>query len=111
MLGKKLKEAIKQAGYTQEEFAKLINTNRALVSQWINGKMPSTNSLKKISEALNIPIKFFLDNSIKTGNITTRDININSQDKIKILEEKLKIKEEKIKLLEEKIKFLESKKK
>jgi len=110
MLGKKLKEAIKAAGYTQEEFAKIIKTNRSLVSQWINGKTPSTSSLKKISKALNLPATFFLDNSIKTGNITTRDISINSKDTIKALEEKLKFKDEQIEFLKEKIKFLEKKK-
>lgn len=81
MLGKKLKEAIKTAGYTQEEFAKLIQTNRALVSQWITGyRNPSATNLKKISKALNVPIAFFLDNSINTGNISARDISINSHN-------------------------------
>lgn len=79
MLGKKLKEAIKTSGYTQEEFANLIKTNRSLVSQWITGRRnPSATNLKKISKALNIPIAFFLDNSIKTGDIHARDISINT---------------------------------
>lgn len=118
MLGKKLKEAIKAAGYTQEEFAKLISTNRGLINQWITGKRnPSAPSLKKISKALKLPITFFLDNSVNTGNITAKDVNINSQNTVKMLEEKLKLKDEKIKILkerndflEDKIKFLESKK-
>lgn len=81
MLGKKLKEAIKAAGYTQEEFAKVLKTNRALVSQWITGyRNPSATTLKKISKALNVPIAFFLDNSVTTGNINARDISINSQN-------------------------------
>lgn len=112
MLGKKLKEAIKAAGYTQEEFANLIETNRGVINQWITGKRnPSASSLKKISKALKLPITFFLDNSITTGNITTRDININSKDTIKTLEEKLKFKDEQIQFLKEKIKFLEDKRK
>ena len=81
MLGKKLKEAIKRAGYTQEEFAKLINTNRALISQWITGRRnPSATNLKKISKALDLPVAFFLDNSITTGNISAREVSINSQN-------------------------------
>ena len=81
MLGKKLKVALKQAGYTQEDFAKKINVDRSVISQWITGyRNPSSKNLKKISKELDIPIAFFLDNSIKTGNISTRDISINAQN-------------------------------
>ena len=79
MIGKKIKDAIKAAGFTQKEFAKTIKTNRALVSQWITGRRnPSAANLKKISKVLKLPIAFFLDNSVTTGNISARDVSINT---------------------------------
>ena len=93
MLGKKLKTAIKNAGMTQEDFAKKMKTSRALVSQWIIGvRNPSPKNLKKISEALNIPINNFLDDKFA--------LSSNMASKIKSIEEKNIVFEEKIKRLE-----------
>ncbi len=68
MFGKILKETIKKAGFTQEEFAKEIGTVRALVSQWITGvRNPSAKNLKKISEVLKLPVDYFFQESAGTA--------------------------------------------
>ncbi len=91
MSGKKLKEAIKNAGYTQEEFAKLIHTNRSLISQWINGKKPSVTSVKKISKALKIPFDYFVEKpKNKINGLDKKDIKILELEKqVLMLENKV----------------------
>ncbi len=62
MLGKKLKIAIINTGISQEEFAKKLKINRALVSQWITGfRNPSMKNLDKISKILELPISYFIE--------------------------------------------------
>lgn len=94
MFGKKLKTAIKNAGMTQEDFAKKLKTSRALVSQWIIGvRNPSPKNLKRISEVLNIPINNFLNDKFVSKN--------EMSSKIEILEEKNSVLEKKVKKLEQ----------
>lgn len=84
MFGKKLKDAMKKAGYTQEEFSKITNINRSLISQWINGKKPSINSIKKIAETLNVPVGYLMDDDqekISENNELILDL-IKNQNKI-----------------------------
>ncbi len=96
MNGEKLKTAIKSAGYNQEEFAKAVKTNRAVVSKWINGQTPSTNSLKKISKVLNIPISYFLSENKSADVSSAADIN----SKVDLIMEKNKTMDEKMKRYE-----------
>ena len=99
MFGKKLKTAIKNAGMTQENFAKKLKTSRALVSQWIIGiRNPSPKNLKKISEILDIPINNFLNDKFINRNDFAK--------KIKTLEEKNITLEKRIKNLEFDNKYL-----
>ena len=51
----RIKELIKEKGYTQEEFAELLGMSRNGLYQIING-IPSGQSLVKIAEALNVEI-------------------------------------------------------
>lgn len=69
MLGKKLKIAMINANISQEEFAKKLEVNRALVSQWITGfRNPSMKNLQKISRILKLPISYFIDNKNEENN-------------------------------------------
>jgi SOS-response transcriptional repressor LexA len=62
--GQKIKQAIKEAGYTQEGFAEKIGTNRVVISNWIRGiRNIKPDTLKKIAELTNKSLKFFIDNS------------------------------------------------
>ena len=38
MIGKKLKDAMINAGMNQTEFAKLLDLDRTLIGKWINGE-------------------------------------------------------------------------
>jgi transcriptional regulator with XRE-family HTH domain len=59
--GQRIKKAIKDAGYTQEEFAKKIGlSNRSMISQWIVGAYnPSSRYLEKIADATGKPFDYF----------------------------------------------------
>lgn len=51
----RIKEAIKEKGYTQQEFADLLGMSRVGLAQIVNGK-PSYPTLEKIATALNVPM-------------------------------------------------------
>lgn len=51
----KIKELIKEKGYTQQEFADLLGMSRVGLAQIVNGK-PSYPTLEKIATALNVPM-------------------------------------------------------
>lgn len=50
----RIKDLIKERGYTQQEFADKLGITRVGLSQLINGK-PSYSTLEKISAALEVP--------------------------------------------------------
>lgn len=51
----RIKDLIKEKGYTQQEFADKLEITRVGLSQLINGK-PSYPTLEKIAKALNVPM-------------------------------------------------------
>ncbi len=51
----RIKELIKEKGYTQQEFADLLGMSRVGLAQIVNGK-PSYPTLEKIATALDIPM-------------------------------------------------------
>jgi len=51
----RIKQLIKEHGFTQAEFAEKLNITRVGLSQLINGK-PSYSTLEKMAAALNVPI-------------------------------------------------------
>ncbi len=108
MFGERLRTAIKKCGYTQEEFAKLLNTSRTLVNQWINGKTPSTTSLKKISNILNLPINYFFDEDKKEKDFFIDKETENEILSMRLLNEQNKTIKETVKRLETEIDFLKS---
>ena len=60
--GKKIKEAIKKAGFTQVEFAKKLNCKQSYISQMINETTNvSEETLKKISVLTKQPLNYFVD--------------------------------------------------
>ena len=51
----RIKELIKEKGYTQQEFADLLGMSRVGLAQIVHGK-PSYPTLEKIATALNVPM-------------------------------------------------------
>jgi transcriptional regulator with XRE-family HTH domain len=79
-IGIKIKEAVKKAGFKQQNFARKIGIGESMISQWAAGsKNPSLMSLKKISKATGVPLNFFLNDSI--GDINGSDFSINTVGK------------------------------
>lgn len=61
-IGIKIREMRKHHGITLKEFSKKVGVTASLISQIERGvAAPSISSLKKISDALNIPIAFFFN--------------------------------------------------
>ena len=57
----RIKELIKEKGYTQKEFAKKLGMTTVGLSQILSGK-PSYTTMEKIANALNVPIwQLFID--------------------------------------------------
>ena len=102
ILGEKIKEAIKKTGLTQTEFEKKFDISENLVSRWIKGdRNPSIKSLKKIAEATNTPLNFFLDNNLISDASIKKESNID--EKIDLILKKITSIESEIKLIKVKI--------
>ncbi|MBQ3834940.1 MAG: helix-turn-helix transcriptional regulator, partial [Elusimicrobia bacterium] len=58
----KLSKILFEQNLSQEELAKKIGTKQQMISRWLTGgRNPSLNSLKKIAEALNVPLSYFVE--------------------------------------------------
>lgn len=64
-IGETIKNARKQKGFSQEEFAGMLFVDRSLISKWENNKIqPGTEQMKRIGELLEIDIPGNSDNSV-----------------------------------------------
>ncbi len=65
-LGEKIRQAIKEAGLTQQKLADKIGTTNPVVNVWVTGKRnPTTASLKKIADATGKPYSFFMEEDLE----------------------------------------------
>lgn len=98
---KKIKEAVKETGFTQGRFAKKIGIGESMISQWLAGtKNPTLTSLKKIADATNKPLNFFIENTGNTqeGNTTTDATDIMKKYISKLEQEVESLKQEVMRL-------------
>ncbi len=103
--GKNFKRIIAEKGFTQAELAGKLGIDQAVISHWITGtRNPSLNSLKKVSDALDISFNFLL----KEAGLTEKkeDDKDNGSIKIDFLEEKIKRHDAEISLLKRENEFL-----
>lgn len=64
--GEKLKQARKEAGLSQEQFAEKMNVSRSAVAKWETDKgMPDVNNLKVIAQLLGVSVDYLLDEDEK----------------------------------------------
>lgn len=82
-LGEKLKEARKQAGLSQEQFAEKLSVSRSAVAKWETDKgIPDVGNLKIISEVLNVSVDYLLDDGQKAEKTVLREaIDLNQYGK------------------------------
>lgn len=60
--GEKLKEARKEAGFSQEQLAEKMIVSRSAVAKWESDKgMPDVNNRKAMAQLLNISVDYLLD--------------------------------------------------
>lgn len=71
----RIKELIKEKGYTQQELADKLNMSRVGLSQLINSK-PSYPTLEKIASALNVPMWQLFASPEEVNNNLANDLKI-----------------------------------
>ena len=78
--GEKLKEARKEAGLSQEQFAEKMSVSRSAVAKWEAGSgMPDINNLKVLAQLLDVSLDYILDEDEKLCfNETKKAIDLDS---------------------------------
>lgn len=81
--GEKLKEARKEAGFSQEQLAEKMSVSRSAIAKWETDKgMPDVNNLKVIAQLLNVSVDYLLDEDEKISfNEIKEVINLDEYEK------------------------------
>ena len=81
--GEKLKEARKNAGLSQEQFAEKMSVSRSAVAKWETDKgMPDVNNLKVMAQLLDVSVDYLLDEDEKLSfNEIKEPINLDEFEK------------------------------
>ena len=75
--GEKLKEARKEAGLSQEQFAEKMSVSRSAVAKWESDKgMPDVNNLKAMAQLLDISVEYLLDEDEKLSLMKRKRLSI-----------------------------------
>lgn len=56
IFGDRLKELREDAGLSQRQLAKITGVSNAAISRWESGRIPTHKYLRKLSDALGVPI-------------------------------------------------------
>jgi len=78
--GEKLKEARKEAGLSQEQFAGKMSVSRSAIAKWESDRgMPDVNNLKVMAQLLDVSVDYLLDEDEKLSfNETKEAIDLNA---------------------------------
>lgn len=78
--GEKIKEARKEAGLSQEQFAEKMSVSRSAIAKWESDRgMPDVNNLKVMAHLLDVSVDYLLDEDEKLSfNETKEAIDIES---------------------------------
>ena len=72
--GEKLREARKEAGLSQEQFAEKLSVSRSAVAKWESDKgMPDVNNLKAIAQLCSVSVDYLLDEEEKLSFNETKE--------------------------------------
>ena len=84
LLGKRIKQIRKNAGYTQEQLSELIGIETGSLSTIESGRsFPSLVTLEKISQTLNVELKAFFDFDTSMTIKDMKKLIVTNIDKIK----------------------------
>ena len=81
--GEKLKEARKNAGLSQEQFAEKMSVSRSAIAKWETDKgMPDVNNLKVMAQLLNVSVDYLLAEDEKFSfNEIIEPVNLDDYEK------------------------------
>lgn len=72
--GEKLRQARKEANFSQEELAEKMSVSRSAIAKWETDKgMPDINNLKMMAQIMNISIDYLLDDGTALNLQNTRE--------------------------------------
>lgn len=96
-----LRKILFEKKLTQEELGNLIGVKRPMISQWVTGaRNPSLSSIKRIAEALKVPVKYFVDDENIKKEIKSYENNDVVKLMMSLITEHNKAVEEKMKRFE-----------
>ena len=80
--GEKIKEARKEAGLSQEQFAEKMSVSRSAVAKWEADRgMPDVNNMKVMAQLLGVSVDYLLDEDEKLSfNETKESIDLDSYE-------------------------------
>ncbi|RKD31318.1 helix-turn-helix domain-containing protein [Lacrimispora algidixylanolytica] len=81
--GKKLKNARKEANFSQEQLAEKLSVSRSAIAKWETDKgMPDVQNLKVIAQLLDVSVDYLLDEDEKISfNEIKESINLDDYEK------------------------------
>ena len=81
--GEKIRNARKEAGFSQEELAEKMSVSRSAIAKWETDKgMPDVNNLKVMSQLLNVSVDYLLNDEEKISfNEIQEPINLDDYEK------------------------------
>ena len=80
--GEKLREARKEAGLSQEQFAEKMSVSRSAIAKWESDRgMPDVNNLRIMAQLLGVSVDYLLDEDEKLSfNETKEAIDLDSYE-------------------------------
>lgn len=59
--GERFQKILEEKGFTQRKFAEIFGVDHSQINMWCTGKRnPTKRTVKKISEALGVPVSYFV---------------------------------------------------
>lgn len=82
-LGCKIKEARRQAGFTQQQMAEKLSVSRPAVAKWETDKgLPDAGNLEAIADLLNVSVDYLLDDGQTDSAMEIREaVNLDEYEK------------------------------
>jgi len=76
--GEKFQKILEEKGFTQRKFAEIFGVDHSQINMWCTGKRnPTKRTVKKISEALGVPVAYFLNESVSNSGVIMGNNNSN----------------------------------
>lgn len=77
-INEKIRKAMRDANITQKELGKKLGISQAAINKYLRkNSNPTAETIKKIADALGVPVAYFLDESISNSGVIMGNNNSN----------------------------------